>query len=439
MPMTRPALNRTRPNDYTTSVRRAVAIQDAMPQYNPRNFAGFIITGLVAMLASPSGSWAANLGISGGLARTPSTNNAPTSGSNSAGVTGLWDPSDRWTFDGGWGMSLPRGGGDPANPLSAKEVQHAIHMLTLGATWVPGAGETTVTVDEDGQTDEDELPTHWSFGGGLSLSPKVIERTATTLAMQDTVAGKTSTYDAPMLLQAGSSSLGGNLWTSWETGGTSDFETEITLGAALSDVSSRQTVEEFIGRNGQLTTSAELKDLCGGTATLTKALAKSCKRLKPLLKAETATLLVVPISLTVAETLFRATDVSLGGTYYAYSQDPNSVGYFSLANQAKKAPNGETVAGSAASFGTGVAVAPFDWSTAASVSHKLGPVRMSANIGYSHYYGDIGHYTSAGLRANYKVAEHWRLLANVAGQSDVDTDGAATRSWSGGAAIKYTF
>lgn len=389
------------------------------------------------MALAPTTAWSASVGLTGGLSRTPTTDSSPASGSTSLGLTGFWDPSDRWSFDGGWGLSLPRGAADKDNPLYSKEVQRGIHSLSLGATWIPGAGQTTVTVDEDGETDEEDVPYHWSFGGSLAFSPKNTSRTATTLTMEDTVAGKTSTYDAPTLLQVSSSSLGVTLWTGWETGGTSSYESEVSLSAGLNAVTTKQSVEEFIGRNGTLTTTKQLMDLCsGGTTPKT---AKLCKRLNPLLKAQDATLAVIPISLNFVETLYRNTDVSLAATYYAYSKDPNEVGYFSLATQGKKAPNGETVNGSSASFGTGIAVAPFDWSTSAGVSHKLGALRLSANVGYSHYYGDLGHYTSFGLRANYKVAEHFRVLASAATQNDVDTDGAGTRSWSGSLTVKYLF
>ncbi len=377
------------------------------------------------------------MGLSGGVSRTPTTDSSPASGSTSAGLSGLWDPNDRWSLDGGWNLSLPRGAADKDNPLYTKEVQRAIHYLSVGATWIPGAGETTVTVDEDGETEEEDVPYHWSFGSNLSFSPKSTSRTATTLVMEDTVAGKTSTYDAPTLLQVASSSAGVTLWSGWETGGTSSYESEVTLSAGLNAVTTKQSVEEFIGRNGKLTTTQQLMDICSGGTTAKTA--KLCKRLNPLLKAQEATLAVVPISLTLIETLFRNTDVSLGATYYLYNKDPNEVGYFSLATQGKKAPNGETVNGSSASFGTGVAVAPFDWSSTAGVSHKLGPVRLSANVGYSHYYGDLGHYTSFGLKANYKFAEHFRILGGAATQNDVDSDGVGTRSWSLSATVKYLF
>lgn len=398
---------------------------------------GWLVCTCVAVCASAP-AWASNVGLSGGVSRTPATSGNPATGSNSGGVSGLFVLSDRWTVDGAFGVTKPRGVGDASNPLSAKEKEANIYALGLNLTWTPGAGDTTVTVNEDGETDEEDVPVHWNFGAGLSVSPKAIELTATEMTLQDTLpGGKTASYDAPTLLKVLSSSIGGSLWSSWETGGDSNWETAVTLSASPNVVSTTQTVEEYVDRQGKTLASKDLLAACSGASA--QSAKKACKRLMPLLKAQSATIVTVPISLSIEEIIYEKTEVTVSGTYFAYNKDPNEVGYFNLANQGKQAGGSAPKGVTTASFGTGVAIAPFAWNSGVSVAHKFGPVKLTAMVGHAAYYDAGGAYNSFGLRASWKINDTFRLNVAGATQSDVDEDGVATRSWSATAALKYTF
>jgi hypothetical protein len=394
---------------------------------------------VVALLPTPC--WAtSSMTLSGGANRTPSTDQNPTSGSNSAGLSGYHDLSERWSLDGsfGWTRPLTATVGDPV--FSKKELEPSVLFLSLGTTWTPGGGDVTVTVDEDGSRDTEELPAHWSFSAGLSLSPSATGRTSTTVTLQDTLkGGQVVSYDAPALLQVKSGTAGATFSVSYDTSGDSPYETLVTLSASPSRVSTSQAVVEYQDRFGNLRTQAQLKDACATATAQNPKLFQQCKRLEPLLGTPTDAIVNLPVSLSIDHTLWSKTVVGLSGTWHFYSKDPASVGYFNLASQGRKAPDGQTLGGSSASFGTGVAIAAFQWNAGASVSHSFGALKASVAGGYATYYDGGGHYTSVTARLAYKLNAHWRATASVATQADTDSDDTTSRSWSGSAGIKYTF
>lgn len=386
-------------------------------------------------------AWATSaMTLSGGASRTPSTGQNPTSGSNNGGVSAYHDVNDRWSLDGrfGWSRLLTGSAGDLV--FSKKEAEAAVLYLSLGTTWTPGGGDVTVTVDEDGEQDTVELPAHWSFSAGLNWSPSATSRTSTTVTLQDTLkGGQVITYDAPALLQVKSGTLGGTVSLTYDTAGDGDHETMLTLSASPSRIGTTQSVLEYQDRLGNLRTQDQLKDACASATPQNTKLVKQCRRLEPLLGSPTDTIVNVPVSFSIDHTLWQHTSVGVSGTWHFYDKDPDSVGYFNLAAQGRKAPDGQLVAGSSATFGTGVAIAAFQWNAAASLSRNLGPLKVALLGGYASYINGGGHYSSATLRLAYKVTSSWRVSASVATQADTDSDDATTRSWSGSAALKYMF
>ena len=124
----------------------------------------------LAIICGATSASADTLSLSGGANRTPSTTGNPTSGSNQSGLTGYFELGPRWTLDAIANWSRPLASRDASSPFAAQEKDAATYYLSLGATWTPGAGETTVTVDDAGDSDTDELPAHWSFSTGVNLS-----------------------------------------------------------------------------------------------------------------------------------------------------------------------------------------------------------------------------------------------------------------------------
>lgn len=408
------------------------------------NYLARILSGVTAVLwALPA--HADTLSLSGGANRTPSTEGNPTSGSNQAGLSGYFELGPRWSLDGMLNWSRPLATGDSTSPFAAQEKDAATFFLALGTTWTPGAGEVTITVDDDGDAETDEIPAHWSFSASVNASPKSTGLTSTTLTLEDQTKKGALTYDAPSLLKAASSSLGGGIALSYDTAGDSAHEMLWTLSFNPSRVSTLQTVEAYQVRplpgqtEGKILTRDMLLQECQATTSGNAKATKTCQRLMPLLKAQQDAVLTMPVSLSLDQTLFGRTSVGLSGTWYFYDKDPNSVGYFTLASQGRKAPNGEAGPSTTASYGTGVAIAPFQWSSGVSVSHPFGPLKLSVLGGFSRYYDDAGSFTSLTTRVNWKITQMWRVSASFATQLDRDADGEVTRSFSGSMAVKCAF
>jgi len=376
---------------------------------------------LATSVAAARGAHADYVGLTGGLSRTPATADFPGSGSTSLGLNGAYDLNERWGFTGNFGVTRPHAAPSAETIFAAKVKDSSAFALGVGASWIPGFGWNAAE--------------HWSIDFGLGFSPRSVSQSGTTIAFESTgPAGKTTAYDAEALLKSASSSADLGLGVNYDTNGDSNFETSLSIGLWPNRVVSTQSIEEIQTKDGKTQTAEQVQQQCANTAKKPQ-LAKTCKRLMPLLKAQDAAIVTMPVMVSLSETIYSDTTVSVGGTWYLYNKDPNEVGYFTFAQQGKQAsaPKGS------ASFGSGIAVAPYQWAGSASVGHKLGPLKLTAGFGFSKYLEDAGNYRSLALKIAWKINDRFRFNAAVSNQWDTDSDGASTRSWSVSGGLRYTF
>lgn len=382
---------------------------------------------LVMVGLTPSLAYASSVGVSSSLSRTPASDGYPGGGSTSAGVSGSYDLSDSLSIDGGFALSRPKATPITDGPLAGKTKEATVTSLSLGTTWTPA-----MPWNENG---------NWSMSFGLAFSPKATELSSTTLTLDQQVPGKgTQSVDADALLKAVSGSTGAALSIAYDTMGDSNWETAVDLSVSPNRTATTQSIDTMVTAEGATVTREKLLADCKASQPAQVKLKKTCARLTPLLGVQEASVVTVPISLSIDETIYENTEVALTGTYYWYSKDPNEVGYFTLASQGRPLPGtNQKTPSTSASFGTGVAIAPFAYSGAVAVAQRLGPVRVTATLGRAVYLDDAGDNTSLSLKAAWKITKQWRLSAGVSTQNDVASDGEATRSYSGSAGLKYTF
>jgi hypothetical protein len=389
---------------------------------NPR----ILLATLAMSVLLPTAAQASNVGLLGNLSRTPASDGYPGGGSTGGGVSGGYDFSDAWSIDGSFSLSRPITQPVTEGPLAGKTKGATVSSIGLGASWTPA-----FDWNPDGQ---------WSLAFGVAFSPKATEKSSTTLGLEQMINGSMQTVDAEALLKATSSSAGASLSLTYDTMGDSNWETAVELSASPNRLATTQTIEEMVTAQGTTVTRDKLLQDCANVYPKQLKLKKTCERLTPLTANHEAAVVSVPITLSIDETIHQNTELSVSGTWYWYSDDPNDVGYFTLASAGRPLPGTTTKAPpNTASFGTGVAIAPYSLRTAFAAAHKIGPVKLSATFGHAEYLDDAGYNNSLGLRANWKITKHWRVSASLATQNDVDADDEATRSYSGSAGVKYTF
>ncbi len=364
------------------------------------------------------------VGVTSGISRTPPSDGYPGSGSSSFGASGSYDLNARWNFGLSLGLFRPKPADDSsADVFEGKTKDGNTFSAGLGATWIPGMGWNA---DE-----------HWSFDFGFGFSPKSTDLSSTTVTMETPTAKGTISEDHAALLKSSSTSQDLTLGINYDTGGDSNLEWSFSLGLWPSRLASTQTIEELVSPKGVVQKKDDLLAMCQKQG-LPKLQAQACKRILPLLKAQSASIVTLPVVLSATANIASKSSVTLGGTYYLYSADPNSVGYFTLAAQGKQSKQGQQ-GGASASFGSGIAVAPYVYSATLSAGHKLGPVRLTAGGGYSKYMNDAGHNTSASAKVVWKITDNWRINAGYGRQWDTDSEGAVTASWSFSGGLRYTF
>ena len=381
---------------------------------------------IAAALIAPALAQASSVGVNSGLSRTPATDGYPGGGSSRVGVTAAYDLSERWTFDLGFGLSRPKADPITSGPLAGKTKEATVASLSLGSSWSPDFAWNSNN--------------NWSFSLDIAASPKATELSSTTVTLEQQTRNGVLSGEAETLLKSVTSSAGFSLSASYDTMGDSNWETAIDLSVSPNRLATTQSVQEMVTAQGTTVTREKLAQDCATTQPKQLKLKKTCERLNPLLGQQEESVVTVPISLSIDETIYQNTEVSVSGTYYWYSSDPNDIGYFTLASAGRPLSGTTTKApANTASFGTGVAIAPYTWSTAIAAAHKLGPVKITATLGRAVYLDDAGHNNSIGLRAAWKISSHWRLTGGFSSQEDVDADDVSTRSYSGTAAVKYTF
>ena len=129
-------------------------------------------------------------------------------------------------------------------------------------------------------------------------------------------------------------------------------------------------------------------------------------------------------------TIFTDTDVRVAADAWAYSQDPNDVGFFAITNQRSGGVSG----------GGGVPIAPMRGDVKLEVTHRFGD--FSARVAFSggsYVAGTGGGTYGGGLRFQYKFTRSFRLWLTLGARHDVDAAGTDSFSRSGslGAGLRF--
>jgi hypothetical protein len=278
---------------------------------------------------------------------------------------------------------------------------------------------------------------HWVFNGSVSGSPPSSQSLSAPVQVEGPLGG-IATADARVLTRSASEGVAlaatflSHTEPSLEDLDDLDldlprFETQVTGSAGVTAYQTTQRITEIDSRLGVVTV-AQAEARCAQAKTA--AARRICKALAAGRSGQRDAVAVLPLSLTVNETLLSDTDVALTGTVYVYSGDPLDAGYFSVSSAGK----------STVSFGTGMPLAPLRASLRPEVAHEFGEVvRLSLSYERGLYLDDLGHSDALTAKVRWKVSRHWRVLLSVSGQRDVDSEGAVSPAGQATVGARYQF
>jgi hypothetical protein len=334
-------------------------------------------------LAAPA-AFAHDVSVEVSGANTRTQTQVPRAGNAGAAVSGDVDLSDAWSL--AFALAYTR---DFATRTDeTKSAGSNILLLTAGAAFMP--------------TD------HLTFLGTVNLSPRTTQVSATSTTYLDALG---QPKIASVVLESTNSSLGASLIGSYATAGDSGFESAVDLSASAThyDVFQQQQVPNTVkGR----------------------ALLAACDR--PALASTTVCRLVDGVSTPLSQvrlgaaytaTLAQRVDLGVDLAWFLYDKDPTSVGFFSLVALGRD-------------VGSGVPLAPYQFTAKPSVTLLLGPVRARLSYQYGLYTGGVGTSHAVGLKVSWKVTKDFKLTASVLGQADTASGALA---YSGTTATLGTF
>src|SRR5207253_431811 len=113
-------------------------------------------------------------------------------------------------------------------------------------------------------------------------------------------------------------------------------------------------------------------------------------------------------------TLYQDTEVSLFADWYAYDQDPASIGYYGVASEGR---------------GPNVPIAPLRFLIRPEVVHRFGALSVKLWLQGGEFVAGTGHDTEGiGAKVQYRFSGSFRLWATASGQRDVDASNEVIRS-----------
>jgi hypothetical protein len=209
------------------------------------------------------------------------------------------------------------------------------------------------------------------------------------------------------------SELGAGLDLSWDSNGTSDLELAIDAGVNYSHYDVDQSIPRV--RIGTTTvTSTTLRQQTTAYCQAHPGIKNCGQALFTALRATPVQEDFQRLSASTTATLFQDTDLTLGGDYYVYQQDPGEVGYYGLA---------------AAGRGPGMPIAPLRFVVRPEVLHRFGDFSARLWVQAGRYMPGTGQSTAAiGSKLQYKISAAWRVWLSVSGERDVDQTDAVTHS-----------
>lgn len=355
------------------------------------------------------------------LSSTRATETNPQSGAVTDNLSGSWQASEPLAL--GAHLALTH---DKATPSAGAFANTGGNIVQLGlsADW--------------------DATAHLSLGASGDLSPRARQFSDTALVMD--VAGTQMPVDSSLRTDA--SSLGGTLSLTYDTADLDadvpanlDFAFGLNLGATRFSSAQQIVGLSFTGPTGKqrdLSVTTLRDSYCPKHPK-----APICKVVAGL-NGQSASVTQFPLEADITATVQQDTDVGLAFTYFVYSEDPTTVGFFTVARVGRSAQN-------SLSFGSGVPLAPQQWAVRPDVDHVFGPVTVDLFGAYGQYLDDQGHEASVGLKLKWRVDANWRLTAGLTltretpgpgltGNLEPGSDAAApTNSSLFAAGVRYSF
>ncbi len=205
----------------------------------------------------------------------------------------------------------------------------------------------------------------------------------------------------------------------YHTAGESTWETSVDSSAAWTHYSSLQQVTSLATANGSVDVQRVL-DACARVPTI-----RGCRQIKAAARQQEAQINQLRLAVSVTETVADDNDFTLGGSYYAYDQDPNNVGYFTL-----------VIAGRT-SMGSGVPLAPLRFTLKPEYTRRFGKFSVDVWYQFGKYVDDQGTSQLLALKTQYRFTKLVSAYFLATGQKDVDVQ--ATSSYSGTVALGLRF
>jgi hypothetical protein len=322
---------------------------------------------------------------------TQSTQANPRAGSVSDALNATFELNDQFSI--GAGAVLTLEGKTPAAsrgefPTSGS----AIALLSLGLDWDPNDHVST-------------------------------QQLGTQLTITD-ANGASTPLNARLVAQSANASLAFDV--GYDTAGDSNLEWSFDAGLTGSHYTTTQNID-LIRLKGAAYDPAQLVTYCG---THKKGQNACSPALLQVLKDQPATLDSLRTSLGVTSTIYTDTDVTLGGDFYSYSQDPSTVGIFSVGESGKQNISG----------GTGVPIAPLRYLIRPDVVHRFGDLSVKLWVQAGEYVSGTAQTTSGiGAKVQYKFTKTFRMWVTAGGQKDVDSSGTDSNSGNLGLGAGYRF
>lgn len=349
----------------------------------------------LALVLAASAARASSISNEVGVNSTQATDSNPRSGSLSDTLSGSIDLAEQWTLNLGGTFTLE--GRTPAAERGAfGSSGSAVSLFNAGVDW--------------------DATDHVTIGLSGKFSPTSTQYAGTQITLLSGAVANT-------LVESQSSERGATLEFSYDTAGESALEWAASGSVSVNSLDVHQRVT-LVRTSGGVATAQQIRDACA-------ARPKDCPRaLLATLTDTPSTLNSQRLSAAVTATAWRNTDLTLGGDYYLYSEDPTQVGYFSVATSGRTAVLG----------GTGVPIAPLHWVLRPEVTHRFGD--FSARLWFlgGRYAPGAGQGTAgSGLRLQYKFTRSFRMWATASGQRDTDQAGNAVNSGAFALGAGYRF
>jgi hypothetical protein len=376
---------------------------------------------VLALLVCPAMAFASSVTLTGGGGETQNAPGDPNTNSATASAAASIDVIEPLSID--FSLAYMHDFGTPPAPgTDFGDTGENTYVLDLGTTWTPND--------------------HWTLDEAFSWSPKSPSAADTTLTFDREVGRSEKTTNLQGFLRSTAATIGGNIGVDYDTAGDSNFESDVTLELADSELTVNQNLEE-IYEDGVKVNADDLKTYCdnAGRGTL------RCKQLQPALEDSTVMLNTFSIKAGFTETLFDNTDLSVGVTYYIYSQDPTTLGYFSLAERGRAtAPvsgdrstaSTDRAAGSVA-FGGGVPLEPLLVQGNLGVAQTFGGFKIALSGAFGEYYDFSGYQVTGGLKLSYKFNKSWKLTGTFGISDDVELGSAPLLSPLGSLAVRFSW